>query len=130
MAGKFHSIRNSLYFSTISAHAFDNKPLTESRDILLFHLTDAINSGTVFQNEEARLTLNNGKHPVLAYRGRADLAMKVPSVVKSWTVQAIGLDGSVLGTIPAEKKDGRLHFRAEVFGPAGVAMIYRITADK
>ena len=130
VAGKFLSIRNSLDFSTISAHAFDNKPLTESRDILLFHLTDAINSGTVFQNEEARLTLNNGKHPVLAYRGRADLAMKVPSVVKSWTVQAIGLDGSVLGTIPAEKKDGRLHFRAEVFGPAGVTMIYRIMANQ
>lgn len=61
----------------------------------------------------------NGKN-----RGRADLAMKVPSAVKDWTIQAIGLDGSVLGTIPSEIKDGRLHFRAEV------TMIYRITANQ
>lgn len=67
----------------------------------------------------------NGKN-----RGLADLAMKVPSAVKDWTIQAIGLDGSVLGTIPSEIKDGRLHFRAEVFGPAGVTMIYRITANQ
>ena len=129
MTGKFLSIRNSLDFSTLSVHSLDDKPLAESRDLLLFHLTDAINSGTVFQNEEARLTLNNGTLPILACRGRADLTMNVSSTVPSWTVQAIGLDGSVLGTIPSEKRDGGLRFRAEVFGPAGVTMIYRITAD-
>ncbi len=127
--GKFLSIRNSLDFSTVSAHAFDNRELAKSRDILVYHLTDALNSETVFQNEEARLMLKGGKLPILAYRGRADLELNVDPSVKKWKVEAIGLDGSVLGTIPSVQKDGKLSFKADVFGPAGVTMVYHITAQ-
>lgn len=128
IGGKFLNITNSHGFATISAHAFDNRELSRSRDILLYHLTDAVNAGTVFRNGEARLMLNNGGLPVLARGGRADVALNVDPEEKTWLVEAIALDGSVQGTIPAVMRDGRLRFRAEVFGPAGVTMLYRVRA--
>lgn len=126
IGGKFLSVGNSFDFATISAHSLDDRNLAESRDILVFHLTDAINGGTVFQNSEARLMLDNGRLPILARRGRADLALNVDPQAGEWQVQAIALDGSVLGTVPAEKRDGKLRFRAEVFSPAGTVMVYRV----
>ncbi len=124
--GKFMTVRNSLDFSTISAHSFDNKNLADSRDILVYHLTNAVNSGTVYQNEEARIALHNGKLPILAYRGRADLELNVAPSVKQWKVEAVDLSGAVLGEIPSKKKDGKLCFQANVFGPRGVTMLYRV----
>lgn len=128
--GRFMTVRRSLDFSTVSVHAFDDRPLGTSRDILLFHLTDALNSGTVFQNEEARLILDNGSLPLLAARGRAEIALNVDPEASGWTVQAIALDGSVFAAVPAEKRGGKLCFQVNVFNPAGVTMLYRITAKK
>ena len=122
------TVRRSLDFSTVSVHAFDDRPLGTSRDILLFHLTDALNSGTVFQNEEARLILDNGSLPLLAARGRAEITLNVDPEASDWTVQAIALDGSVLAAVPAEQRDGKLCFQINVFNPAGVTMLYRIAA--
>ena len=128
--GRFMTVRRSLDFSTVSVHAFDDRPLGTSRDILLFHLTDALNSGTVFQNEEARLILDNGSLPLLAARGRAEIALNVDPDASGWTVQAIALDGSVFAAVPAEMRGGKLCFQVNVSNPAGVTMLYRITAKK
>lgn len=126
IGGKFLEITNSHGFATISAHAFDDRELAKSRDILVYHLTDAVNEGTVFRNGEARLTLNSGGLPVLARGGSADAALNVDPEEKTWRVEAIALDGSVLGTIPSEMRNGKLRFRATVFSPAGVTMLYRV----
>lgn len=127
-SGKFMKISHSRDFSTISVHSRDNKPLTRSDDLLLFHLTDATNSETVYLNENTTLMLSNGKLPILAYRGNADIELKT-APGKTWTVEAIGMDGNVLGTIPSVQKNGILSFRADVFGPAGVTMLYRIKSE-
>ncbi|MBN2641748.1 MAG: hypothetical protein JXR78_08855 [Victivallales bacterium] len=129
IGGKFLNIHNSFDFSTISVHSFDGKSLQKSHDILLYHLTNAIRSGTVFQNETMRLVLDMGHLPVLAYRGCADIILKVDPTVQKWNVQAIALDGSVLGIIKSTLKDNKLFFNINVFGAAGTCMVYRITAE-
>lgn len=126
--GEFVSIEKSGGFATISAHSLDNLPLKESRDILLFHLTNALNSGTVFQNEEMRLTLDNGSLPVLVRNGRAEITLNVNPNAGKWEVQAAALDGSILKTVPAKMENGKLKFNISIFNPEGVCMIYRIVA--
>ncbi len=87
-------------FQTIAATSLDGKPLTESRSILLLHLTDVSNSDAVFADEDRQLLTKEGKMPLLVRRDRIDITLKL-SPGSPLQVQALSADGDPLGTVPA-----------------------------
>ncbi len=56
--------------------SLDGAPLATSRRILLAHVTDAANTGAVFDGPEARSWLEQGTTPALARRGRAVVELR------------------------------------------------------
>ncbi len=61
--------------AAIWATSLDGAPLAESRRILVAHVTDAANTGAVFDGPEARSWIEQGTTPPLVRRGRAEIAL-------------------------------------------------------
>lgn len=122
--GMFLSVRNADAFASISIHALDDKPLTGSRSMLLFHLTNVANTGMTFRGPDCTLLDCKGSLPQLAHAGSAEIMLNLPS----GTVEALALDGSVVGRIPAKQENGRLMFPVRVRNfPQTAVLCYRIT---
>ncbi len=122
--GAFLSVRKSDTFASVSVHSLDNLPLTASRSILLFHLTNVANTGMTFRGPDCTLLDRSGHLPLLAHAGSAEIRLNLPS----GTVTALALDGSVLGTIPAQQKDRKLVFPVRVRNfPQTAVFCYWIT---
>ena len=112
-SGKVLSVRNNSVFSAIFAGSIDNRPLQESRRILLLHLTDV-------KGEYAKITTKNGKtliykwgnHPYLLRRGTADVSLVNTASGKA-VLYAVGLSGKRLEKVPFTEKNGILSFRMD-----------------
>ncbi len=61
--------------ATVWASSLDGAPLETSRRILLAHVTDAANTGAVFDGPEARSWMEQGTTPALARRGCAKVEL-------------------------------------------------------
>jgi hypothetical protein len=79
--------------AAVTAIAVDDRPLAESRRILIVYATDALNSGMTFDTQEREALVDLGKLPVLLRTGRlkATLGGRHVAGMKLW---ALGLDGS------------------------------------
>jgi hypothetical protein len=79
--------------ASVTAIAVDDRPLAESRRILLVYATDALNSGMSFTSPQRETLVALGKLPVLLRTGklRATLATRQAPALKVW---ALALDGS------------------------------------
>ena len=78
------------------------KPLNESKRMLLFLVTNALNSGMSFVSDDHFQRLQNGTLPILLETGTFSLSLKTkhaPSL-KAW---ALGIDGSRLAELPLKK---------------------------
>jgi hypothetical protein len=62
--------------ATVWASSLDGAPLATSRRILLAHVTDAANTGAVFDGPEAHSWMEQGTTPALARRGRAGVELR------------------------------------------------------
>ena len=78
--------------AAVTAIAVDDRPLAESRRILIVYATDALNSGMTFETPKRETLVAPGKLPVLLRTGRlkATLAGRHAAGMKLW---ALGLDG-------------------------------------
>ena len=65
----------SLVPAAVWATSLDGAPLAESSRILVAHVTDAANTGAVFDGPEARSWLEQGATPALVRRGKAKIEM-------------------------------------------------------
>ncbi len=85
--------------ASVTAIAVDDRPLAESRRILLVYATDALNSGMSFTSPERETLLALGKLPVLLRTGRLKVTLTGRHVagMKVW---ALGLDGRRTEAIP------------------------------
>ena len=72
-----HSSLRGGVATAVWASSLDGSPLATSRRILLAHVTDAANTGAVFDGPEARSWLEQGTTPALARRGRALIELKL-----------------------------------------------------
>ena len=96
--------------AAIWATSLDGAPLAESRRILVAHVTDAANTGAVFDGPEARSWIEQGTTPPLVRRGRADisLALDEGSGAKppSFAVYRLSPTGERVAEVPASCREG------------------------
>ena len=77
----------------VAALSLDDRPLPESRRILLVYATDALNSGATFEQEDRVILREKGTLPVLMQCGVFSVSLKNQKAA-TLTVWALGLDGS------------------------------------
>ena len=109
-------------FMTVAAISRDNRPLAESGDILIIHLTNISNSNAAYDNEN---TIRSwGKLPLLIERGTAELELAGKS---PWRVMALATDGSGYGEVQGEFSNGIFRFKLDTGGFPGGVMAYHLT---
>lgn len=122
--GRFLRAHGADGFCTVSVHSLDGRPLAESQEMLLFHLTDSLADNTRFLSPDRTLVDNYGRFPLLLRRGRVEVALDVTG--DNWEVHALDLGGNTQGAIPARQMSGALRFIADTHGPAGTTMVYHL----
>ncbi len=73
--GPFARVNNRKSFGAFLVAAADDRPLTESRRILILHLTDVKNDGAVFREPEMATLEKSGSPALLLRRGEAELLL-------------------------------------------------------
>lgn len=118
-------VKGSKTSRMVSASAMDGKELKKSDRILMFHLTNVLNSNMKFANEQMRLLTDSGKLPFLVKEDNAEisLALDNPSGLK---VKSLKSDGSVRKEIPSRVEGGKLIFNAST-GADGGTLAYEIS---
>ena len=61
--------------ASVWASSLDGAPIASSKRLLVAHVTDAANSGAVFDGPEARSWMEQGATPALVRRGRATITL-------------------------------------------------------
>ena len=83
------------------------KTLNESKRMLLFLVTNALNSGMSFVSDDHFQRLQNGTLPILLETGTFSVSLKTKyaASLKAW---ALGIDGSRLAELPLKKNGEQL----------------------
>ncbi len=123
-AGKLLRVEKADSFQVVSALAMDGAQLASSREILLFHQSDLLNSNMRFANESCQTVEGWGETVPLIRRATATARLRLPA--GSWSVRSIGLDGAAKREIVSEFKDGELVFPLDTARDGGT-MVYQIT---
>ena len=108
----------------------DGADLERSKRVIVFHLTDLLNSGAVFTNEKRTDMTNWGELPYLVAVGEAKIALK--NANKGLKVWAVAADGTRLREIPATYEGGAYRFTARIAAGEGAdapTMVYEL-ADR
>lgn len=111
------SVSNADSFQTVTLLALDNRPIRESRNLLLFQLSDIQNSGAEFADASQTCLLKHGTTPLLLRRAICDVRLATGT---SYQVNALATDGSVKGSVEGSFKDGAFSFHADNFRFGGV----------
>ena len=110
--------------AVVTASSLDDYPVERSRRILLMHLTDVQADGRVYANASMRtLCEAGGRTLVRVGQAKIDLALDSPEDCQVW-----GLDtaGRRVGRVPAEVRNDRLRFTAEVCAGGKARLYYEI----
>lgn len=86
-----------------------DKPLNESKRMLLFLMTNALNTGMTFENDDQLKRIKNGTTPLLLETGTFTIAVKNRNTDKM-KLYALALDGTRIDEIPVKKIDGGIEF--------------------
>ncbi|MPN48768.1 hypothetical protein SDC9_196380 [bioreactor metagenome] len=123
LSGKVLAVRNTDAFTTAAAVSLDEKPLAESRSILVLHLTDTIVEGCTFNNTRT-LHKAGATGPLLQKRGRAVIELRSAGPFR---VTPLSTDGDALAPLEGTLKNGRFSFPADTgCRPEGV-FAYHLT---
>ena len=114
---------------SITLCSLDGEPVARSRKLLLFHLTNVIDSGTAFDGAPMQFQTAWGKLPHLLRRSPAEIVLKLEGATPVH-VEALRLDGSIGGRVPSTFSDGVLSFRADPGALPGGVMVYWITRQR
>ena len=112
--------------STISVSSLDQQPVARSGKLLLFHLTDVLDSGTAFEGDSMLFQTRWGKLPHLVRRAPAKVSLKLDGEATP-KVEALRLDGTVCGVVKSSFRNGTLSFTADPGSFPGGVMVYWIT---
>ena len=115
-------VKNADRFMTVAAISRDGKPLAESGDLLIIHLTNLSGSNVPYAAND--ICNSWGTLPLLVERGTAELELAGSA---PWRVAALATDGSVLGEVPGKFKDGIFRFKVDTGCFPGGVMAYHLT---
>ena len=123
------AVSGATAFCSVSASSMDGAPLASSKRVLVFHLTDVLNSGAEFKSAGRTEMTNWGALPYLAAAGEAKIALKNSNRgLKLW---AVASDGTRLRQVPATYSEGAYRFTAKVAAREGAnapTMMYELAA--
>ena len=123
MNGKFASVLIRDSFAAVLVASRDNRPLAESKRILLLHLTTLRNTGMKFSNSELSVMERYGTLPLLMRRGECDITLNTSA---DWKLFACGFNGKRKFEVPVEKGNGTLKFTAGNITPSGAVAVYEL----
>ena len=115
--------------AAVWASAIDLRPLTTSRRIVVFHLTELQNSESLFADIALCYLLERGHLPYLVRAGTAALELAVGD--GDWTVHALDSSGRRVRTVTSSCVDGKLRFLADVSAdPTNATFVYEAVAGE
>ena len=107
------------------ATSVDGRPLSESRRVLVAHLTDLANEGDTYEDESRTVLLRWGNPPHLVRAGVARLALALGA--GDFRVYALDTSGERVREIPCRAVRGRLRFTADVSAnPENATFLYEV----
>lgn len=96
--------------AAITLTSTDGTPLSESKRLLLTHLTNAYPTGMTFADESRKRLLKWGQLPHLVQHGSATFELQLPDPA-SWKVWIVDASGTRIRELPANTVDGVLSIR-------------------
>ena len=91
--------------------SLDDSAIGDSKRLLLTHVTDVQDTGTVYADQARTVLLEWGRLPHLMRAGRAEISLSVNG--EAYRVHALAADGSRRGEIPSTCAGGVLSFAAD-----------------
>ncbi|MBN2642911.1 MAG: hypothetical protein JXR78_14765 [Victivallales bacterium] len=124
---KGHSVqvRNLSGFCSIFVASYDDKPISDSKRLLVYHLTDVQNSMSVFESDKRKTWLKQGGLPLLLRRGSVELTVS-SNMSEHARVWAVELSGRRAKEMPVIRSPGKVSFRADTFQEEGTFLVYEI----
>lgn len=111
--------------STVWITSWDGKPLADSKRMLLAHLTDAEDEGTVFRGGNITLLEKWGTPPHLLKNGMARVVLAIP--FGEGEVWAVSSGGRRMERLPLRNANGMTGFDADVArDPNSASWLYEI----
>ena len=120
--GRNFRVKNAGGFMSLAVISRDGKPLPESNDLLVIHLTNILNTNARFDSDDKVVFW--GTLPLLIERGTATLELQAAA---PWRVMALSADGAELGEVKAEFQDGYFRFIADTGSFPGGVVAYHLT---
>lgn len=103
-------------------------PIASSKRLLLTHLTEQQAHGTLFADSRRDLMMRKGTGPLLMRAGQAAVELAVNKAT-AFRIYALAPDGTRLGRIASDVKDGLLVFTANVAGARGAQFLYELVRE-
>jgi hypothetical protein len=113
--------------ATVWVSSLDGRPLTNSRRMLLTHLTDLQNANAVFSSQSRQLMTDWGTLPYVAADGSVSVTLQMSSTSRA-KVFRLDFTGRRIANVPFPKTSSGITFNATVRGPNGATFYYEITA--
>jgi hypothetical protein len=128
LVGKIVTVQNHGDFSVVCVTGMDDKPLSASRHLLVFHLTDSTNTLARFYDRERTIIEDWGKLPQLVRRDSAAVTLNLGNIrkAKAW---AITMSGERKNEIPAKVTGGSVELTVDTNQPTGGCMSYEIVLE-
>lgn len=128
--GRYFHVRSKKAFGVTAAVALNGASLREAGRILILHVTDCRQEGSVFDSEKLAVLKSYGdKSTVIGEHGVCEMRLTVP--VADWKLYALDFDGARIGKVPFRYRDGSLEFTADTFRePGRVVFAYELTGTE
>jgi hypothetical protein len=109
--------------AVVTVSSLDGKSLTDSRRLLLTHLTDLQNSGARFSSKDRRIVEDWGTMPYLVRRGAATVRLKNTEAAKlrAWRLDTTG---KRIATVPMTVTGSDISLDLSTADPSGSATLY------
>lgn len=124
--GKFLSANVLKHTSVIGTASLDGNDLTASKRILLLHLTQNVNKGTVLAAPEMNVVYDEGKLGVLVKRGVAELKLAGEPINR---IYACSVSGKRLFEVPFKQENGTACFTVDTKSPEGAILVYEVLRE-
>ena len=118
--GSILHVRNGSAHAAFYAGSLDGLPLPRSGRIMILHLTNLSNEGTVFRNADQSILEKQGTSRQLLYRNKAEIELAVTG--NAYTLFACDPNGKRLFQIPFRKTEKTLSFTADNDAGSGILL--------